>query len=309
MGWIELGQLIRDKFRKQPLEIECGGTGSGDLQGARQGVVPRIESLPQTAEGIVFGGYNLFTGEDGTIDLSEDTPAFWAKKGCCITYFATADIDLQPMIKKQPTRYGFVHTYVSGNIVTQIWYQQDNSKKHEGTIYRRSGNATSDWYRTGANMWVPLNHDFVVESGTLAIEGTSDYTGSTWYWQIWSSGKAECWSEGTIKVKLTKTWGSTNLYTSDEYYGTRPLPLEFLREPVAIPYLRKSNDDSTNHIMVTTGNNGSTTRTPSIRLVSPVQKDTEKTYNVGWYVTGQAVLNMSVNDLTPEVEAPIEKVD
>jgi hypothetical protein len=92
----------------------------------------------------VKGRYYGTEGEFSTNDaVNPDTSATWQSKygnGRRFTYYNTAG-----KFTNQPSTYGFLETYISGNQIYQIWHQQSS-----GQVYTRSGNQNG-WYGAASN--------------------------------------------------------------------------------------------------------------------------------------------------------------
>lgn len=211
MAWIELDDLVRNKFKIEPLAIEEGGTGSTNIFQARQN--------------LIFAGTDLTDPNEG------DSVNFWKSLGNCIVYYT------EEKLLGQKGANGFLENRVSGNNVNQTWYEQNSL--NFGCVYRRAGRSDSGWYipnqEDPTSMWIRVNgheslEDYVIENGETAISLT-EKTSLFWFWKKWASGKMDLYGYTAQQVQPATKW-SENIYYDGVKKGGFAYPVPFVDYPV-----------------------------------------------------------------------------
>lgn len=113
----------------------------------RVGVGGMPTKSKSTGEAGLLDVKGRYYGTEGEFSMNDavnlDTPSGWASKygnGRRFTFYNTAG-----KFTNQPSKYGFLETYLHGNEITQIWHRQAS-----GQVFVRSGNSTG-WYGNANN--------------------------------------------------------------------------------------------------------------------------------------------------------------
>lgn len=174
-----------------------------------------------------------------------------------------------------------------------------NSPRQDNGIIRSTEDPTNAsnypantiWIKYGADP-MATTADYIIQTGTsdgvCFYRDSNDAWQSTtiagmWTYNIWASGRAECWGTGQYSLPITQTWGS--VYESKKLYAK--YPSELFADDTHV--MCQITPTSTSAVLLEVGPPdaiGETQQTPSFWLVRATANASTVTYSVNFYARG-----------------------
>lgn len=151
--------------------------------------------------------------------------------------------------------------------------------------------ADTIWIKYGADPMATMA-DYIVETGTS--DGVCFYRDSDnawqsttitnmWTYNIWASGRAECWGTGEYPLPITQTWGS--LYESKKLYAKYPTEL-FADNTHVMCQITPAGSSAALLEVAAPDEIGETQQTPNFWIVRATALTSTYTYRVSFYARG-----------------------